>query len=85
MKNAYSETDWVKTNLNLPILYLAGENDPVIMTKEDWRRAQLFLIRLGIHMSKEKMYHHMRHEILHEVRKDVVSKILEFLLKKRTA
>ena len=36
-------------------------------------------------MSKEKMYHHMRHEILHEVRKDVVMQDILSLLKNETA
>ena len=52
------------------------------MTKEDWRRAQLFLNKIGYTYVKGKMYHHMRHEILHEVRKDVVMQdILSFIEK----
>ena len=80
MKNAYDDTGWAKTNLNLPILYLAGENDPVIITKEDWRQAQLFLNKIGYTYVKGKMYRYMRHEILHEARKDIVMQdILDFI------
>lgn len=83
MKEAYSDTDWIKTNLHLPILYLAGENDPVIISKEDWRQSQIFLNKIGYTYVKGKMYHHMRHEIFHEARKDVVMQdILDFIEEK---
>lgn len=80
MKDVYDEKGWAKNHLDLPILFIAGANDPVIISKEDWRQAQVFLNQIGYKNIKGKLYANMRHEILNEIRKeDVMNDILHFL------
>ena len=80
MKNAYDQNHWTITNPFLEILFIAGSQDPVIIDKELWRQTQIFLNQIGYKYVKAKMYHGMRHEILHEVRKEeVLQDILKFI------
>lgn len=71
-KNIYSKKDWNVENKNLPILFIAGEDDPTILSKEAWIEAQDFLKNLGYANISNKLYPKMRHEILNEVGKETV-------------
>lgn len=71
-KNIYSKKDWNVENKNLPILFIAGEDDPTILSKEAWIEAQDFLKKLGYANISNKLYPKMRHEILNEVGKENV-------------
>lgn len=80
MKTVYEENNWNKKNLSIPILFVAGEQDPVISSKEDWRQIQLYLNHIGYNRIKGKLYKKMRHEILNEARSDeVMEDIRDFL------
>lgn len=66
MKDIYSKKGWKLENKKLPILFIAGEKDPVIVNPKAWKQAQKFLKDLGYQNVSGKLYFNMRHEILNE-------------------
>lgn len=77
MKSAYSKSGWKVAHPNLPIFFIAGANDPCIISRKDFQKAVNFMCNRGYHDVKSKLYPGMRHEILnekdkHQVWRDVV-------------
>lgn len=72
MNRAYSKKGWSVQNPNLPILFIAGEDDPCIIDKKHFNKAVNFLRQRGYHDVDSKLYPHMRHEILNELDKEQV-------------
>ncbi len=82
MDFVYDAKGWQKKNLDLPILFLAGEFDPCIESIEKWNEAQGFLKQIGYKNIDHIMYPNMRHEILQETNhQDVYEDIIEFIKK----
>lgn len=80
MMDIYDQNGWRLNNKNLPILFIAGSNDPVIMNKEKWLESQDFLKTLGYNNIQNRLYDGMRHEILNEKESNLVYKdILDFI------
>lgn len=74
MKDIYNKKNWNLNNKRLPIFFIAGEDDPVIISKKDFKKAYHFLEKLGYQNVKAKLYPEMRHEILNEINKEIVFK-----------
>ncbi|MDD7281474.1 alpha/beta hydrolase [Floccifex sp.] len=66
MKDVYDLNNWKITKPHLPILFIAGSEDPCINSKEDWLEAQNLLRKIGYDNIQNHLYEHMRHEILNE-------------------
>ena len=80
MNDVYNASQWKCDHKELPILFIAGEKDPCIDTKEKWIEAQNFLKQLGYQSIQNHLYENMRHEILNEKEHEIVYKdILDFL------
>lgn len=80
MKDAYDPSNWEVGNSQLPILFIAGEEDPVVGGRPKWLAAQHFLRERGYSNLEGKMYAGMRHEILNEETKNIVyDDILAFI------
>ncbi|MEG2447642.1 MAG: alpha/beta hydrolase [Bacilli bacterium] len=78
--NTYDKTGYKVLNSNLRILFIAGENDPVIVSQPDFNKAVLFLKNLGYSNIASILYPLMRHEVLNETGKEKVYKdIMEFI------
>ncbi len=69
MQRAYSKKGWAMQNPNLPVLFIAGEDDPCIIDEKHFQKAVEFLRQRGYHHVSSKLYPHMRHEILNEIGK----------------
>ena len=66
---------------DLPILFIAGAEDPVIHSEPKWRAAQTFLKNVGYQNVSGILYAGMRHEILNEIGKEkVYNDILQFIM-----
>lgn len=79
LDQTYKKSYEVK-NPELPILILAGSDDPVIGTKETFPKIKEFLESQGYQNIQTKLYEGKRHEILLEDnRKEVYEDILNFL------
>lgn len=80
MKSTYSKKDWGMQQPLLPILFIAGRDDPVILGEKKWQEAQDFLKKQGYTRISGKLYDGMRHEILNEEdHMQVYQDILAFL------
>lgn len=80
MIDVYDKNGWKLNNKNLPILFIAGSNDPVIINKEKWLESQKKLKNLGYNNIQNKLYDEMRHEILNEKESNFVYEdILDFI------
>ncbi len=72
MKDIYTKQGWELEKKDLPIFFIAGEEDPVIVSQKDWQKAQNFLKEIGYQNVSGKLYQGMRHEILNEKDKKIV-------------
>lgn len=72
VRRAYSKKGWGVQNPELPILFIAGEDDPCIITPRDFDKAVQFLRDRGYKNVSSKLYPGMRHEILNEIGKKAV-------------
>lgn len=82
MKDIYTKKGWKKENLKLPIFFIAGADDPVIVSKKKWLESQDFLKTIGYKNITNKLYLNLRHEILNEKNnKEIYSDILNFISK----
>lgn len=66
MKAAYSKSGWKVVHPALPIFFVAGANDPCIISPKDFQKAVDFMRARGYQDVKSKLYPGMRHEILNE-------------------
>lgn len=80
MRYTYDPEDWKLLNKEMPIFFIAGEDDPCILDVEKFKEAYKFMAFLGYQHVSDKLYHGMRHELLNERKKDVVIEdIAQFL------
>lgn len=81
MKQVYEPKGWLMQNKALPIMFIAGADDPVIIGKKSWLEAQSFLRNLGYTNVGGKLYDGLRHEILNEnCHNEIYGDVLDFIL-----
>ena len=68
----FKKSGWTNVNVSLPILFITGEDDPVIQSKEDFIKSIDFLKDIGYQNINYKLYKNMRHELLNERDKDII-------------
>lgn len=74
MQDIYSKKGWQRQNLSLPIFFIAGKEDPVIINERKWKQSQEFLKKLGYTNISSKLYENRRHEILNETEYETIWK-----------
>lgn len=80
MKSIYTKSGWVLNNKELPIFFVAGSEDPIIISKEKWIKSQDFLKEIGYVNITRKLYNNLKHEILNEENNiQIYNDILEFI------
>jgi len=80
LMDAFNKEEYKVKNKKLPIFFIAGEDDPVIGTKEQFKESMDFLKNLGYEDIKSRIYFSLRHEILNEKNNaEVYKDVLEFL------
>lgn len=72
MIDIYNPKIYNRNNLDLPIYFIAGNDDPVIKSKKDFNEAINFLKKIGYHNIDNTLYDNMSHEILNEVNNNLV-------------
>lgn len=72
MIDIYNPKIYNRNNLDLPIYFIAGNDDPVIKSKKDFNEAINFLEKIGYHNIDNTLYDDMSHEILNEVNNNLV-------------
>lgn len=79
-KLVYDKHDWNVTERELPIHFIAGENDPCIVSEGAFKSAVNFLKARGYANVTSKLYPKMRHEVLNEKGKEhVFADVIEWL------
>ena len=82
LKDVYDLKGWKVVNKNMPILFIAGQEDPCIGDEKQWLEAQDFLRKVGYTNIEKILYPGMRHEVLLETEKEKVYKdVLQFIKK----
>lgn len=82
MKGAYSKKGWWMQKPKLPVLFLAGEDDPCAGNGRQFVKEMQFLKAVGYQHVTGKRYPGMRHEILNEKDKYLVYENIVTYLKK---
>ena len=80
MVETYKTDSWHVSNPMMPVMFLAGSDDPCIITEQKFHKAAYAMHKAGYRNVTSVLYPHMRHEILNEIDKKTVWKdILEFI------
>ncbi len=80
LKRTYRKKGYRVSNPDLPIHFIAGGDDPVIVSDVKWLAAIETMREVGYERVSGKLYEGMRHEILNELgREEVYEDILTFL------
>ena len=80
MKNTYQKKSYKVKNPSLPIYFIAGEKDPVIVSEKAWCSAVDFMKEVGYVKVSGRLYKDMRHEVHNELgREEVYEDILAFI------
>ena len=66
MIRAFDKKNWNVKNEDLPILMIAGQEDPVIQGKDKFEQLKQFLMGVGYKNVSSKLYPTLKHEILNE-------------------
>lgn len=72
MKHTYDEHGWKCSKPELPVWFIAGEDDPCIENKEKFDEAVTYMKKAGYRDVEGKLYKGMRHEICNEKDKQKV-------------
>lgn len=66
LKEAYSRRGWKVTSPQLPIRFLSGKKDPVMLSEKKFYKAVEKLRQKGYESISHRLFDNMRHEILNE-------------------
>ena len=72
IRETYSSKGWAVRNPEMPVHFLAGSEDPCIITRKDFDKAVEFFRDRGYKKVSAKVYTGMRHEVLNELGKESV-------------
>lgn len=79
----YNKYNWTLQNPNIPMLFIAGSNDPVIKSPRSWYHSQKFYNKLGYNNIQHKLYKNLRHELINETNhQEIYQDILNFIKEK---
>ena len=67
LRDTYSEKGWAMARPELPVHFVAGSEDPCIVSIKKFSEAVSFLRNRGYRQVTSKVYPKMRHEILNEI------------------
>lgn len=80
MIKTYQDDHWILRNPNLPIFFIAGSEDPCIVSEKQFYKAVDFMRIVGYHNVSCKLYAGKRHEILNEdIKETVYEDIVEYI------
>ncbi len=81
MKYTYKKKGYLVQNPTLPIHFISGSDDPVLVNDMKWFQSIEFLRERGYENVSGKLYKGLRHEVFHDIDKEeVLADILAFLM-----
>lgn len=66
MKEAYNKKGWQKKALQLPVRFISGKKDPVMLSEKKFFKSLENLRKKGYESISHRLFDNMRHEILNE-------------------
>lgn len=72
MYETYRVGPWAVTKPEMPVLFISGEDDPVMVTEDRFHQSAQNLCDRGYHNVTSAIYSGMRHEVLNETGKEEV-------------
>lgn len=79
LQNTYDKSLYQVKNPALPIFFVSGSDDPVMISQDKWLQSHAFLRSVGYENVAGKLYHGDRHEICNELdREKVYADLLAF-------
>ena len=80
MMETYRKGEWVVNNPEMPVHFISGDADPMMLSEEKFHKAAQNLCDRGYLNVTSALYPGMRHEVLNEIGKeDVWNEILDFI------
>ncbi|MDE6195436.1 MAG: lysophospholipase [Erysipelotrichaceae bacterium] len=80
MKKVYETDRWVLRNPSMPILFIAGKEDPCIINPSHFQKAINFMKKVGYQNVIAKLYEGKRHELLNEDNKmEIYQDVLKWI------
>lgn len=80
MKYTYKKGGYQVQKPDLPIYFISGSEDPVLVNEKKWLKAVEFLREVGYANVGGKLYPNFRHEVLNEIGKEeVYADVLAFI------
>lgn len=80
MVDTYRPDKWAVTNPHLPVFFISGEDDPVMVSEKKFHAAARDICSRGYDNVTSAIYPSMRHEVLNEIGKEQVwDEILDFI------
>ena len=80
MRDTYVDSGWQLKNKDCPIFFIAGSEDPCIVSSKDFNHAVNFMKNVGYTNVTSKLYPNVRHEILNDKSKEeVIEDIIKFM------
>ena len=80
MVETYRKDKWVVTKPKMPIIFISGSNDPMMLSERQFHASALNLCNRGYVNVTSSIYPSMRHEVLNEIGKEEVwDEILDFI------
>ena len=83
LKKVYDEDGWIMLKPKLPILFIAGAQDPCIVNAQKFHKAYSFMRKVGYSTVQSKLYPNLRHEILNEPIKEEIYADIDAFLKEQ--
>ena len=72
LQQCYSKKDWEVRNPGLPIRFISGRDDPVMISEEKFFKSMKKLEKAGYERISHRLFDGMRHEVLNEKNNIVV-------------
>lgn len=66
IKETYSTKGWNVNSPNLPIRFISGKNDPVMISEKKFYESIQHLNKIGYESTSHRLFDNMRHEVLNE-------------------
>ena len=79
--DVYSKDGWALNNKKLKVLFIAGENDPIIINETKWHKSMDFLKNVGYKNVEYILYDGCKHAVFKDDEKLVCEDILNFIEK----
>ena len=81
MKTVYSKQDWKLNHKSLEILFIAGQDDAIIMNEKQWLKSIDIFKDLGYNNTNYKLYKDAKHAVFKDKPEEIYEDVLKYIEK----